>query len=1119
MKRLLWSVFALLAVLGLARLRFDAEVLNLLPAELPAVEGLRLHQQYFANARELLVTLAGDDPEQLATAAEAIADRLNSVTNLVRRARWQPPWLEHPGDTAENLAWLWLQQPPAELSALRARLETSALAQALAETRETLATALDPQTLARASYDPLGLSQLPGNDGAAGTGFDQGTGIFTGADGTFRVVFVEPANPGMNYRAAATWLAAVQTNVTAALAAEPLRIQHTGGPAFLAEIAQGMERDLRNSVLGTLVVIAGLFWLAHRSWRPLGWLVAALGLTLLGTLALGGLLFGTLNVVSAGFAAVLLGLAVDYGLVAYQEAAAAPGEAPDHLRRHLGRSIGWSAATTAAAFVVLNFAGLPGLAELGSLTALGVVFGALVMLFFYLPRVRGISPAADSPGPPEKPLPSAPHDFPRRIPIVLTTVALMGIVGLILGGRGLPKISADTEALRPRGSPAYAAMDEMRARLGRTNEPAWLLFRGTNHTAVARQLAIATSTLAAQQTAGSIRSFRLPTGFWPHPDNAIANQATVRTLAARLPEIEAAVTAAGFTTNSLALARAVFARWLAGATTTNGWPANDTARWLNSQFAAQTEAGEWLALGFADPVAPDWEPGFDSATAPLVSSWGRLGGQLLSHVEEHVGWLTAVLALLVVGALGLAFRRLVPVLLSLLTGGTALALLLAVMSLAGWQWNLLNLVALPLLLGTGVDYTIHVQLALQRDAGNLRAFWRSTGRALLLCAATTVTGFGSLAWSSNAGLASLGAVCATGIACVAVVGLGFLPSWWRAAVVRRPGDSGGLRGPHFPTVAGGTLGESGSSSDESSRASRLYQTGLWRLCLKLVVLLPGRTTGMLAAGIARAYCLLNPRRVAVVAENLRPLFPEAPATVAGLARENVREFARKLVDLWRHEAGVDFSGRVQPGDGWEHFHAALASRRGVLLVTPHLGNWELGVTLLRRFGVQPLVLTAPEPAGGLTELRAAARRRLGIETLVVGDDPFAFVPVIRQLQEGGVVALLVDRPPAASAVTVEFCGRPFAASVAPAELARATGCVVLPVCIVRQGTDYTALALPAVDYDRAALGSRDARREFAGRILRAFGPSIRQFAAQWFHFVPVWRSSQPSAGARTVTSA
>jgi len=1100
MKRLFWFALAVLAVLGLARLRFDAEVLSLLPAELPAVEGLRLHQQHFANARELLVTLAGDDPEQLAAAAEAIAARLNSSTNLVRRARWQPPWLEHPGDTAENLAWLWLQQPPAELSALLARLETSVLTDALAETRETLATALDPQTLARASYDPLGLSQLPGHDGAAGPGFDQGTGIFASADGTFRVVFVEPASPAMNYRAAATWLAAVQTNVTSAL--ESLRIPHsafrtqfTGGPAFLAEIAQGMERDLRNSVLGTLVVIAVLFWLAHRSWKPLGWLVVALGLTLLGTLALGGLVFGTLNVVSAGFAAVLLGLAVDYGLVAYQEAAAAPGETPDRLRRHLGRSIGWSAATTAAAFVVLNFAGLPGLAELGSLTALGVVFGALVMLFFYLPRVRGLTPATDSSGPSAPPPASASHDSRSRIPIILATVALVGVAGLVLGWFGLPAISADTEALRPRGSPAYAAMDGMRTRLGRTNEPAWLLFRGANHAAISRQLAAATAALTAQQAAGSIRSFRVPANFWPHPENATTNQAVVRTLAAQLPEIEAAVTATGFTTNSLVLARAVFARWRDGLATAAGWPANDTARWLHSQFAAQTEAGEWLALGLVDPAAPDWEPGFDSAASPLVSSWGRLGGQLLRHVEEHVGWLTAVLALLVVGALGLAFRRLVPVLLSLLTGGTALVLLLAVMSLAGWRWNLLNLVALPLLLGTGVDYTIHVQLALQRGAGDLRAFWRSTGRALLLCAATTVTGFGSLAWSSNAGLASLGAVCATGIGCVALVALGFLPLWWRAAGSRGHGHMS--REPQSP-------------AGESSHASRLYQTGLWRLGLKLAVLMPGRATAMLAAGIARAYCLLNPRRVAVVADNLRPLFSEAPADAARLARENFREFARKLVDLWQHEAGVDFSGRVQPGDGWEHFHAALASRRGVLLVTPHLGNWELGVTLLRRFGVQPLVLTAPEPAGGLTELRAAARRRLGIETLVVGDDPFAFVPVIRHLQEGGVVALLVDRPPAASAVAVEFCGRPFAASVAPAELARATGCVVLPVCIVRQGTGYTALALPAVDYDRAALGSRDARRELAGRILRAFGPFIRQFAAQWFHFVPVWNPSQKS---------
>jgi uncharacterized membrane protein YdfJ with MMPL/SSD domain len=57
---------------------------------------------------------------------------------------------------------------------------------------------------------------------------------------------------------------------------------------------------------------------------------------------------------------------------------------------------------------------------------------------------------------------------------------------------------------------------------------------------------------------------------------------------------------------------------------------------------------------------------------------------------------------------------------------------------------------------------------------------RGVGRALILCAATTVAGFGSLGFSSNAGLASLGRVCAVGVACMAVAGIGLLPAWWGA---------------------------------------------------------------------------------------------------------------------------------------------------------------------------------------------------------------------------------------------------------------------------------------------------------------------------------------------------
>jgi KDO2-lipid IV(A) lauroyltransferase len=200
--------------------------------------------------------------------------------------------------------------------------------------------------------------------------------------------------------------------------------------------------------------------------------------------------------------------------------------------------------------------------------------------------------------------------------------------------------------------------------------------------------------------------------------------------------------------------------------------------------------------------------------------------------------------------------------------------------------------------------------------------------------------------------------------------------------------------------------------------------------------------------------------------------------------------------------------------GWEHFTAAQAKGRGVLLVTPHLGNWEFGAPLLAAKGVKLLVLTRAEPGRGFTELRRASRAKSGVETLVVGEDPFASVEIIRRLEAGAVVALLVDRPPAASAVEVELFGQRFLASVAAAELARASGCAVLPVVLPWTGHGYAAHILPEVAYDRAALRDRGTSRRFTQEILRAFEPAIRQHADQWYHFIRIWPDDLPAKHAK-----
>jgi lauroyl/myristoyl acyltransferase len=341
--------------------------------------------------------------------------------------------------------------------------------------------------------------------------------------------------------------------------------------------------------------------------------------------------------------------------------------------------------------------------------------------------------------------------------------------------------------------------------------------------------------------------------------------------------------------------------------------------------------------------------------------------------------------------------------------------------------------SLPLMLGTGVDYSIFMQLALRRHGGDLDQVRRSIGRALLLCGGTAIAGFGSLAWSSNMGMASLGKVCAVGIGANMLISVYLLPVWWSCL-------RGGLKV--------GSRGMS-SSPDVPSAPSSFYRAWLWRLGLVVVRVLPVLVLKYICLLVAEIYYRINHKRREIVIQNLLPVVQGDRAIAQKTARTLFRQFAIKIMDLWRYESGMPVDTWFANDPDWGIFEVAYQRGRGVLLLTPHLGNWEIGGAVLARHGVKLLAITQVEPGEGLTELRRKSRARWGIETLVIGGDGFAFVEIIKWLQNGGTVALLIDRPPAAKAVTVELFGRPFDASIAAAELARASGCALVGVTMAQ----------------------------------------------------------------------
>jgi KDO2-lipid IV(A) lauroyltransferase len=260
----------------------------------------------------------------------------------------------------------------------------------------------------------------------------------------------------------------------------------------------------------------------------------------------------------------------------------------------------------------------------------------------------------------------------------------------------------------------------------------------------------------------------------------------------------------------------------------------------------------------------------------------------------------------------------------------------------------------------------------------------------------------------------------------------------------------------------------------------------------------------LAGHAAKLYWLSCPQRRQVVFENLLPAVHGDRRAAAITTRELFQQFAIKLADLWRYESGLSIYNLFHSLTGWEHLEAAQARNQGVLLVTMHLGNWEFGAPLLTQRGVKLQVITMAEPEARLTEFRQAARARWGIETIALGEHPFAAVEVIRRLEANNAIALLMDRPPAATAAPVNLFGRRFMASISAAELARASGCAILPVYLPRTSQGYTAHILPEISYDRRLLGNREARIELTQRIVASFEPAIRLYLNQWYHFVPIW---------------
>lgn len=659
------------------------------------------------------------------------------------------------------------------------------------------------------------------------------------------LLVVSPAHAVDDPESAGRLLAAIREEMARVGAAYPrVEVAYAGAPVQDVEEQATIARDMLRTGLIAYAFVLLLSFVAFRNVFVAIRSNLVLGLAVYFALALAKLLVGQLNIISSVFVAVLVGLGDDFGIylfTIYRELV--PQHGKDAMRlalRSALKGLSTGAFTVAAAFLALQLQQFRAFRELGLIAGAGIL-AAFACMVAVLPAVIvlmhdrfpiGITGRRVRRG---GPLSRAVLGWPRAL-------LLVAGAALVLAALGIPRVGFDYRLtdLQAASSGAVRAEAMLADRFGLSSDFVVVRSDSLDQAARAAERLRASASVgavsavtdlvpgrapdAAAVAAVAARASALapvvkPAAGWPRIDPAslagsldrlpaalrrltdLAKMQESRSLGAALERVEArrvsamralsavapeeAVRRLGTLTDRIAAIAARYRELLVSLPSVRPYEAATLPPALRDRYVGRD--GSLATYAWPREALDDAER-MRAFVVETSAAPGRASGlpvmvfRMLELIREGL-LRTALPALLVIlVTVWLDFRR---------VGHAALALLpmaagtLATVGLMGWcgaSWNAVSSIALPVMLGVGVDYGVNLVHRWQ-DEPDLREVLAGAGRAILYAGATSVMGFGSLVFADHRGLQSFGRTMALGTALQMVFALAVVPA---LLAMRRP---------------------------------------------------------------------------------------------------------------------------------------------------------------------------------------------------------------------------------------------------------------------------------------------------------------------------------------------
>jgi predicted LPLAT superfamily acyltransferase len=196
-------------------------------------------------------------------------------------------------------------------------------------------------------------------------------------------------------------------------------------------------------------------------------------------------------------------------------------------------------------------------------------------------------------------------------------------------------------------------------------------------------------------------------------------------------------------------------------------------------------------------------------------------------------------------------------------------------------------------------------------------------------------------------------------------------------------------------------------------------------------------------------------------------------------------------------------------EGEDQFRELLERGQGVILLSAHLGSWEIGGHLLGRLGKPVNVVVLETEEERVRQLFARALQAKQFRLLTTDQHPLRSIPIIAALRRGEIVALHGDRSIGGADLPVEFLGDRARFPVGPYLLAAVSGAPIFEVFIVRERLgQYRFFSFPATSVPKALLrAGTEALGPYVNEYAQRVATVARQYPFQWCNFYPFWENT------------